>query len=243
VIHEQNAVAGLTNRWLARVATRVAEAFPGSFGGRRRVSCVGNPIRPAIAALAPPRERFVNRSGPLRRLVFGGSQGASALNRLLQAALARLPQSRRPRVLHQSGEHERMSTALAYHAAGVEAEVLPFIDDMAARLSQCDVVVCRAGAVTVSELCAAGVPAILVPLIVSTTAHQRDNAEYMARHDAAVHQPQAQLTPHGLAAQLAGLERGALQRMAANARALARPHAAARVADQIERLVRKERRT
>jgi UDP-N-acetylglucosamine--N-acetylmuramyl-(pentapeptide) pyrophosphoryl-undecaprenol N-acetylglucosamine transferase len=128
----------------------------------------------------------------------------------------------------------------AYREAGVEAELLPFIDDMALRLAACDVIVCRAGAVTVSELCAAGVPSILVPLIVSTTAHQRDNAEFMARHGAAVHQPQSELEPPQLAALLAGLTRPALLQMAEKARALSRPHAAARVADEIEQLVRKE---
>jgi len=125
----------------------------------------------------------------------------------------------------------------AYADAKVDADVLPFIDDMAQRLADCDVIVCRAGAVTVSELCAAGVAAVLVPLVVSTTSHQRDNAQWLASHGAGVHLPQSELTPRKLADLLAGFTRDALQAMASKARTLAKPHAAARVADQIERLV------
>jgi UDP-N-acetylglucosamine--N-acetylmuramyl-(pentapeptide) pyrophosphoryl-undecaprenol N-acetylglucosamine transferase len=230
----------LSNKALLPVADAVAFGFDGPAAAKTRGAIVtGNPVRAEIEAIAEPAQRFAGRSGPLRLLVVGGSLGAKVLNDTLPAALKLIAGAQRPQVTHQSGAAHIDAVRAAYHGAGVDAEVLPFIDDMAARLAQCDVVVCRAGAVTVSELCAAGVPAILVPLIVSTTAHQRDNAEYMAQHGAAVHQPQAQLTPQGLATQLLGLERGALQRMAAKARALARPHAAARVADQIERLMRK----
>jgi len=162
------------------------------------------------------------------------------LNDTLPAALKEIPETLRPRVTHQTGAAHIDTVRAAYRDAGVMAELLPFIDDMAARLAACDVVVCRAGAVTVSELCAAGVPSILVPLIVSTTSHQRDNAEYMARHGAAVHQPQTDMRPAGLAALLGSLNRGALLQMAEKARALARSHAAARVADEIERLTKKE---
>ena len=171
--------------------------------------------------------------------MVGGSLGARVLNDTLPQALALLPPAQRPRLVHQTGALQRDGVRDAYAAAGVDAgvEVLAFIDDMAARLAACDLIVCRAGAVTVSELCAAGVPAVLVPLIVSTTAHQRDNAQFMAQHGAALHLPQAELTPQSLADLLQSLDRDALLAMAEKAHALARPRAAARVADEIERLV------
>jgi UDP-N-acetylglucosamine--N-acetylmuramyl-(pentapeptide) pyrophosphoryl-undecaprenol N-acetylglucosamine transferase len=196
-------------------------------------------VRAEIEALPVPAERFAGRSGALQLLVVGGSLGAKVLNDTLPAALQRLPAEQRPMVTHQTGSVHIDAVRQAYLEAGVQAELLPFIDDMAARLARCDLIVCRAGAVTVSELCAAGVPSILVPLIVSTTSHQRDNAEFMAQHGAAMHQPQAELTPQGLATLLAGLARPALLQMAEKARALARPQAAARVADQIEALAAK----
>jgi UDP-N-acetylglucosamine--N-acetylmuramyl-(pentapeptide) pyrophosphoryl-undecaprenol N-acetylglucosamine transferase len=142
----------------------------------------------------------------------------------------------RPRVTHQTGEASHASVNEAYAQAQIQAEVLPFIDNRAQRLADCDVIVCRAGAVTVSELCAAGVAGVLVPLVVSTTSHQRDNAEWLAGHGAGIHLPQAELTPRKLADLLAGLTRDALQAMATKARELARPKAAARVADELERL-------
>ena len=145
--------------------------------------------------------------------------------------------AQRPQVTHQTGSAGQAATQAAYAAAQVEADVLPFIDDMPLRLAACDVIVCRAGAVTVSELCAAGVASVLVPLIVSTTSHQRDNAMWLAGQGAGIHLPQAELTPRTLADLLSGLTREALLAMANKARALSRPNAAARVADQIERLV------
>jgi len=199
----------------------------------------GNPVRAEIEAMPAPAERFAARSGALQLLVVGGSLGAKVLNDTLPAALKQMPVEQRPRITHQTGSAHIDTVRQAYRDAGVEAEALPFIDDMAARLAACDLIVCRAGAVTVSELCAAGVPGILVPLIVSTTSHQRDNAEFMAAHGAALHQPQSALTPQGLATLLAGLTRPALLQMAEKARALSKPHAAARVADEIERLVRR----
>jgi UDP-N-acetylglucosamine--N-acetylmuramyl-(pentapeptide) pyrophosphoryl-undecaprenol N-acetylglucosamine transferase len=158
------------------------------------------------------------------------------LNQTLPAALTRLAPAERPRVTHQTGAAQLASVRDAYAAAGIEAEVLDFIDDMPARLARCDLMVCRAGAITVSELCAAGVPAVLVPLVVSTTAHQRDNAAWMQARGAAIHLPQAELTPERLAATLRELTRERLLEIATQARALARPQAAARVADEIERL-------
>jgi UDP-N-acetylglucosamine--N-acetylmuramyl-(pentapeptide) pyrophosphoryl-undecaprenol N-acetylglucosamine transferase len=237
-----NADAGLlmSNKALLPVADRVAFGFDGPATAKIRQAVVtGNPVRVEIESLPPPAERFAGRGGPLRLLVVGGSLGAKALNDCVPHALAQLPVGQRPRVTHQTGEAHHAAVQAAYAAAGVEAEVVPFIDDMARRLADCDVVVCRAGAVTVSELCAAGVAAVLVPLVVSTTAHQRDNAEWLARHGAGIHLPQPELTPERLAQLLAGLSREALQAMADKARALARPQAAARVADEIERLALK----
>jgi UDP-N-acetylglucosamine--N-acetylmuramyl-(pentapeptide) pyrophosphoryl-undecaprenol N-acetylglucosamine transferase len=238
VLVNADAALLLSNKALLPVADRVAFGFDGADARRVKQAVVtGNPVRAEIEALAPPAERFAGRAGPLRLLVVGGSLGAKALNDTLPAALALLAPAERPRVTHQTGHAHHAAVAAAYDAAGVEAEVLPFIDDMAARLADCDLMVCRAGAGTVSELCAAGVPALLVPLVIRTTAHQRDNAVYMAGQGAAIHLPQDQLTPERLAQQLRGLTREALLAMAEQARALARPQAAARVADEIERLV------
>ena len=228
----------MSNRALLPVADRVAFGFDGAASAKTRQAVVtGNPVRAEIEAVPLPALRFAGRTGRLRLLVVGGSLGAKVLNDTLPAALQGIPEALRPHITHQTGAAHIDAVRAAYRTAGVTAELLPFIDDMAARLAACDVVVCRAGAVTVSELCAAGVPSILVPLIVSTTSHQRDNAEHMARHGAALHQPQSELRPAGLGALLGSLNRAALLQMAQKARALARPHAAARVADEIERLV------
>lgn len=229
----------MSNKALLPVADAVAFGFDGPDVARVKKSQVtGNPVRHEIEALPLPSERFAGRSGPLRVLVVGGSLGARVLNECLPLALAAMDATERPRVLHQCGQGNDAAVAQAYAAAGATAQAVPFIDDMAQALAECDVVVCRAGAVTVSELCAAGVAAVLVPLIVSTTAHQRDNAEWLAGHGAGIHLPQAELNPSRLAQLLAGFSRDALQAMATKARALAKPQAAARVADQIEALAR-----
>ena len=234
-----NADAGLllSNRGLLPVADRVAFGFDGEAARSTKNAVVtGNPVRADIEHMAPPTERYARRSGPLQLLVVGGSQGAQVLNRTLPEALARLPAEVRPRVLHQTGPADEAGVRSAYAAHGIEAEVRAFVDDMPAQLATCDLMVCRAGAITVSELCAAGVPAVLVPLVVSTTTHQRDNAAWLAAEGGAVHLPQAELTPERLAAELARLDRPALLAMAQRARAQARPQAAARVADEIEAL-------
>ncbi|MBD3788717.1 MAG: undecaprenyldiphospho-muramoylpentapeptide beta-N-acetylglucosaminyltransferase, partial [Sphingomonadales bacterium] len=182
VIHEQNAIAGLTNRVLARMANRVLAGYPGAFAEGAEV--IGNPVRPDIADLPGPDERMAGRGGPMRLLVVGGSLGARALNELIPQALARIPAEQRPRITHQTGMANLESVKADYVKAGLnpasDVELLPFINNMAQRLAECDVILCRAGAITVSELCAAGVASLLVPLVVSTTAHQRDNAIYMA---------------------------------------------------------------
>ena len=228
----------LSNKSLLPVADRVAFGFDGDAAQRVRHAVVtGNPVRAEIEALPAPAQRYSSRGGPLRLLVVGGSLGAQVLNETLPAALALMPAATRPQVTHQTGEAQAEAVRAAYAAAGVPASVLAFIDDMAQQLADCDLMVCRAGAITVSELCAAGVPAILVPLIVSTTSHQRDNAQWMASHGAALHLPQAELQPVALARTLSGLTRESLLAMATRARALAKPHAAARVADEIEALI------
>jgi UDP-N-acetylglucosamine--N-acetylmuramyl-(pentapeptide) pyrophosphoryl-undecaprenol N-acetylglucosamine transferase len=196
----------------------------------------GNPVRPDIAALDTPAVRYAGRSGPLDVLVVGGSLGARVLNDTLPAALALIEPTQRPRVVHQCGVANVDGTRAAYAAAGVTAEVLPFIDDIATRYAAADVVICRAGAITVSELCVAGVPAVLVPFVVRTTQHQRSNAQWLADQGAAVHLPQEDLNAARLAQELRRLTRARLVEIAGNARALGRPSATARVADAIEHL-------
>jgi len=230
----------MSNRALLPVADRVAFGFDGAAATTTRQAVVtGNPVRDAIEALPPPAERFAGRSGPLRVLIVGGSLGAKVLNETMPQAMALLAPEERPLVMHQTGHLNRDGVKAAYAQLGIGdgVDVLAFIDDMAQCLADCDVIVCRAGAVTVSELCAAGVASVLVPLIVSTTSHQRDNALYLAQHGAAMHLPQAELTPQRLAEMLRGLNRETLLATAEKARSLARPRAAARVADEIERLV------
>jgi len=228
----------MSNRALLPVADRVGFGFDGAAATKiKRAIVTGNPVRAEIESLPAPAERFAGRSGPLRLLVVGGSLGAKVLNETLPATVAQLEHEARPIITHQTGATQRDGVIAAYEAVGVKAEVLAFIDNMAERLAACDVVVCRAGAVTVSELCAAGVPSVLVPLIVSTTSHQRDNALFMAQHGAALHLPQSELTAESLAALLRSMDRNNLLSMAEKARSLNRPRAAARVADEIERLV------
>jgi UDP-N-acetylglucosamine--N-acetylmuramyl-(pentapeptide) pyrophosphoryl-undecaprenol N-acetylglucosamine transferase len=230
----------LSNKGLLPVADRVAFGFAGEAAAKVKNAVVtGNPVRGEIETIAPPHERYAGRSGPLKVLVVGGSLGAQVLNETLPEALARLPADQRPAVTHQTGAAQLDAVRSAYAQRGISAEVLPFIDDMAARLAACDLMVCRAGAITVSELCAAGVPAVLVPLIVSTTSHQRDNAAWLAGQGAAVHLPQAELNAAKLAQTLGALTREQLLAMATKARSLAKPHAAARVADEIEALVKR----
>ncbi|HEX3914596.1 MAG TPA: undecaprenyldiphospho-muramoylpentapeptide beta-N-acetylglucosaminyltransferase [Steroidobacteraceae bacterium] len=236
LIHEQNAIAGMTNRWLARLATQVLEAFPGSFGPQVRASTIGNPVREDIAAVAAPAQRFAARdarNARTRLLIFGGSQGAQRLNAVLPQALALLAPEKRPQVLHQSGERGLDATRAAYTQAGIEAEVLPFIDDMAKTYAWADLAVCRAGAMTVAELQAAGLGAIFVPLPIATDDHQTKNAEVMVRVGAARLIQERDLTPAHLSAVIAELsaDRAKLLKMAEAARAARVTDAASRLAD------------
>lgn len=193
VVHEQNKVPGLTNQWLARMAARVFEAFPGSFPPERHATACGNPVRREIIDLPPPAQRFAGREGPLRLLVLGGSQGAKALNDNLAPALADFPQSQRPQVRHQTGTRTLDDTRALYEQMGVEAEVVPFVDDMAEAYGWADLVFSRAGALTLSELAAAGVGALLVPYPHAVDDHQSKNAAYLVDVGAALLIPQAEL--------------------------------------------------
>ncbi|HEV2285456.1 MAG TPA: undecaprenyldiphospho-muramoylpentapeptide beta-N-acetylglucosaminyltransferase [Steroidobacteraceae bacterium] len=239
VIHEQNAVAGFTNRCLAHLARVVLEAFPGSFGREVHARVIGNPVRRDISALSPPRERFAGRSGPMRLLVFGGSQGAARLNAVVPFALARLAGKVACDVRHQAGERWVEEGRASYARAGVRADVRPFIDDMAEAYAWADLVICRAGALTVSELAAAGVGAVLVPFPGAVDDHQAHNAQYLVRAGAAVVIADRELTAERLAAELERLcaGRGKLLAMAERARQLATPRAAQELAESCLALI------
>ena len=229
LIHEQNAVAGLTNRLLSSLASRVMEAFPGTFPATRHAKHTGNPVRAAITAVPEPRMRYGQRGGALRLLVIGGSLGALALNEAVPAALARLDSAQRPEVWHQAGKRNIDQARATYAQHGIEARLEPFIGDMASAFAWADVVVCRAGALTVAELAAAGVASVLVPYPYAVDDHQTANAHYLADSDAAVLLPQSELTPTRLAELLLELSRERLQAMAEAARRLARPEATSQV--------------
>ena len=237
VVHEQNSVAGLTNKVLARVARRVLVAFPGAIAGG---DWSGNPVRVDVAALPAPEARYRARSGPLRLLVVGGKLGAQALNTVVPQALARLPADARPVVVHQSGRKHLAALQAAYRDAGVEATAVEFIDDMAAAYADADLVVCRAGAMTVAEVAAAGVASLMVPFPHAVDDHQTTNARFLSERGAALLVPQSELDADRLAALLAGLDRDGLLAIARRARELAKPDAAARVADACEAIARKE---
>lgn len=231
VIHEQNAIAGTTNRYLAPLAQRVLTAFPTQLKGAREV---GNPVRRELAALAAPAERFQGRDAqPLRLLVLGGSLGALAINQLVPEALARLTPEARPQVRHQSGTAHQSATRERYQALGVEAQVDAFIDDMGQAYAWADWVICRAGALTVSELMTVGLAALFVPLPHAIDDHQTHNAAVLVNAGAALAVSQNDLDAEKLAAliQQDFAQRRALRTMAERARKLARPEAARVVAE------------
>ena len=228
VIHEQNRVPGLTNHWLARLADRVLEAFPGSFDAGLRARACGNPVRPEILALPAPAERFAERADTVPGLlIMGGSLGAQALNEVLPEALARIAPERRPQVLHQAGRGKQEQTLRDYREQRVEARVVEFIDDMPGALAQADLAVCRAGALTISELAAAGLGSILVPYPYAVDDHQTRNAAYLCDAGAAILIPQSELSADYLAQVLEQLtcDRGRLLKMAEAARDRASPDA------------------
>jgi UDP-N-acetylglucosamine--N-acetylmuramyl-(pentapeptide) pyrophosphoryl-undecaprenol N-acetylglucosamine transferase len=235
VLVNADAALLLSNKTLAPLAQRVLFGFPAEFGNAAGKAVVtGNPVREEILALPLPAQRYAGRSGPLRVLVVGGSLGAKALNDCLPTALARIAAQSRPIVTHQSGKQHVDALRNAYATAQVQAEVVDFIDDMPRRYAEADLVICRAGAITVSELTAAGVPSVLVPLVASTTSHQRDNAQWMAKQNAAIHLPQTELTPDKLAALLQSIPREACLAMAEAAHAIGRRQANEMIADVLE---------
>ncbi len=228
VIHEQNSVAGLTNKVLAKMATRVLAAFPAAFG--EKAALVGNPVRSDIAHLPAPEQRFARREGALRLLVVGGSLGAHALNEVIPQALAKLPLELRPQVVHQSGLKHIEVLERNYEKAGVAVDARAFIDDMASIYAWADFVICRSGALTVAEISAVGLGALMVPFPFAVDDHQTTNAAYLAEAGAAILVQQKELSVEKLTEILSGLNREQCLDMAKKARALGKPDATANVA-------------
>jgi len=237
VLVNADAALLLSNKTLVPFAQRMLFGFPANFGSAASKAVVsGNPVRKEILDMALPVQRFAGREGPLRILVVGGSLGAKALNDSLPAALALIPEAQRPQVTHQSGKKNIDALRAAYAQAGVSANVVDFIDDMASAYSAADLVICRAGAITVSELTAAGVASVLVPLVASTTSHQRDNAQWMAAQKAAIHLPQTELSARSMAALLETLTRSACLEMATAALGAGKRDANEAIAQVLEQL-------
>lgn len=220
VLHEQNSVPGMANKVLAGVADRVFTAFPGVLSKARKVRWIGNPLREAFTRYAEPAERFAGRSGPLRLLVVGGSLGARALNEVVPQALALISPDQRPVVTHQSGIKQIDELRAHYRAAGVEAELVPFIDDMARAYAEADLVICRAGATTVTEIAAIGAAALFVPFPHAVDDHQTANARFLVDQGAGWLIQQRDLTAEGLAETLQKTERPALVAVAQKAKSL-----------------------
>lgn len=233
LIHEQNSVAGMSNKALAKLANRVMSGFPAVL---KRAEWCGNPVRDSIAALPEPRARYGSRSGVLNVLVVGGSLGAQAINECLPQALFCMTQESEPKVIHQTGKKNFAEVQELYHQAGITAEVKPFLDDMAQYYGWADVVICRAGALTVAELAAAGVASILIPFPHAVDDHQTGNAKFLSDKGAAILLPQTELTARHLAAILEEMTREKALGMALAARALAQPAAAQRVAQVCKEL-------
>jgi UDP-N-acetylglucosamine--N-acetylmuramyl-(pentapeptide) pyrophosphoryl-undecaprenol N-acetylglucosamine transferase len=235
VLHEQNSVAGMANKVLASVADRIFTAFPGVFA---KGQWVGNPLRTPFLQQAAPADRFADRQGPLRLLVVGGSLGARALNDTVPKALALLPVGDRPQVLHQSGEKQIDELRANYAAAGVQAELTPFIDDIAQAFAEADLVVCRAGASTVTEIAAVGAAALFVPFPAAVDDHQTTNARFLVEAGAAWLVPQSQFTPQSLALTLQTATRAQLLAMATHAKKMEKNEAVNAVVAACESLVK-----
>jgi UDP-N-acetylglucosamine--N-acetylmuramyl-(pentapeptide) pyrophosphoryl-undecaprenol N-acetylglucosamine transferase len=233
VLHEQNSVAGLANRVLAALADRVFTAFPKVFP---KAEWVGNPLRPAFVSQPAPAQRFAARSGPLKVLVVGGSLGAQALNTLVPQALALMPAAERPQVLHQSGARHIDALRASYLAAGIDAELTPFIEDTAQAFADADVVICRAGASTVTEIAAVGAAALFVPFPHAVDDHQTSNARFLVDAGGGWLLPQDTLSAQQLAQMLQGLDRSELLRRAEAAQQLQKTEATERVVRACEEL-------
>lgn len=237
VLMNADAALLLSNKMLRPFASKLLFGLPSaSMLPDHKTQVTGNPIRKEICALPLPAERYASRTGVLRILVVGGSLGARVLNDCLPQALALIPEALRPQVTHQSGKQNIDALRTSYQNAGVQAEILDFIDDMPRRYAEADLVICRAGAITVSEITAAGVASILVPFMASSTSHQKDNAVWMAQQKAAVHLPQTELNPALLAAQLQALSREQCLAMAQTAYALGQREASENIATILEAL-------
>ena len=233
VLHEQNSVAGMANKVLAGVADRVFTAFPGVL---KKAQWVGNPLRAAFTRQAAPSERFVGRTGPLRLLVVGGSLGAQALNDIVPRALALIPAENRPVVTHQSGATQIDTLRANYQAAGVQAELTPFIDDTASAFAAADIIVCRAGASTVTEIAAVGAAAVFVPFPFAVDDHQTTNARFLVNAGGGWLVQQSDLTPEGLAKMLLNSERTALVDIAEKAKNMQKINATREVVAACEEL-------
>jgi len=247
VIHEQNSIAGLSNRALAVLARKILLGFPAAFtnstssGAGRLMSALfplqrkalwcGNPVRDEIIAIAAPERRLANRQGKFRLLVVGGSLGAQVLNQVVPMALSLIEEAQRPSVIHQSGEKYFKQVKQGYEGVTVEAVVVPFFEDIATRYADCDLLLCRAGALTVAEITAAGIASILVPYPHAVDDHQTHNAKFLSERGAAILIPQSELNPTGLAQLMCGLTREKLLEIANRARALAKPDATRLVAE------------
>jgi UDP-N-acetylglucosamine--N-acetylmuramyl-(pentapeptide) pyrophosphoryl-undecaprenol N-acetylglucosamine transferase len=232
-LHEQNAIPGLANKVLAQISDKVMAGFPQALKG---AEWTGNPVRADIAAIPSPEGRFAGRQGPLKILVVGGSLGAQALNETMPKALALL--DNRPTVVHQSGEKHLDALKKHYKEAGVQGELVAFIDDMARRYAEADLVICRAGAVTIAELSAGGMASLLVPFPHAVDDHQTANARFLAERGAALLLQQRELSPQTHAQMIQGLDRTRLLDMARKARALGKPDAARIVAERCMSIAR-----
>jgi UDP-N-acetylglucosamine--N-acetylmuramyl-(pentapeptide) pyrophosphoryl-undecaprenol N-acetylglucosamine transferase len=235
VLHEQNSVAGMANKVLAGVADRVFAAFPQAMP---KAEWVGNPLRAEFLNLPAPEARFAGRSGPLKVLVVGGSLGARALNTVVPQALALIPEAQRPVVTHQAGEKQIDELRANYAAAGVQATLTPFIDNTAQAFADADLVICRAGASTVTELAAVGAAAAFVPFPAAVDDHQTFNARFLVDQGGGWLLPQATLTPEALAEMLSKTERPALMQRALGAKKMQQLHATEAVVAACEELAK-----
>lgn len=229
LLHEQNAIAGKTNLWLARIANTKLEGFPGALP---QGQWVGNPVRATMTRLPEPSQRYGVRSGPLKVLVVGGSLGAAALNEAIPIAISRIDPAKRPQIVHQAGEKHLASLIKGYEQVGVDATCLAFIDDMASAMSDADLVICRAGAMTVSEIAAVGVAALFVPFPFAVDDHQTANAQHLVEHHAAYLKQQRDLAIEWLARWLEAQTRDTLSAVAVKARLLAKPQATEEIGTQ-----------
>lgn len=239
LIHEQNSVPGLANKILAKFADKILLGFPNAIRNEKKIIFSGNPVRKEISQLDIPDKRYAERSGKLKLLIIGGSLGAQALNTIVPKMLKLIPDHMRPLVTHQAGRKHLETLKKNYAEAGVEGELLVFIENIAVQYADCDLVICRAGALTIAELTVVGIASILVPFPYAVDDHQTSNAKFLSDKDAAVLLPQNELTPQGLAQLLMEFTREKLLGMAMKARELARPDATRLVAEACMEMIKK----